>query len=179
MIVLGPAGVASWPQTATIASTKAVDHDLCINHTSLGRWPSTIFFGDPNTLVEGNQWVFANIGGRWYGGAADWYRPGQACKDVTAATIAADAFYDPRMEPLRSWRPRPGETFGVMSTTPARAWPDMRTIDQRTNVVLHQVERELVGYDGYTGYDGGTASYGAHPVVPRTCRHRIPVPAYR
>jgi hypothetical protein len=107
--------------------------ELCIWHDQLGTWPSVIFFNDPNTLVEGNQWVFANIGGRWYGGAADWYRPGQACKGLDAASIGRDAF---DQDPLRSWVPQPGELFGVMSTTPARAWPDMRTLDQRTNIVL-------------------------------------------
>ena len=135
-IVLGPTNVGSWPQTSTVTGTKAMDHYLCIYHTQLGQWPSTLFFDDPNTLLEGNQWVIANIGGRWYGGAADWYRPGQACKDVTQDSIARDAFYNPSMEPLRSWVPAVGEQFGVFSTTPARMWPNMRTLDQRTNVVL-------------------------------------------
>ncbi len=134
-IVLGP-NIASWPQTSTVTATQATDHNLCIWHTALGQWPTTIFFDDPTTLLEGNQWVFANINGQWYGGAADWYRPGQACKDVTANTIGRDAFYNPSQEPLHSWVPRPGEVFGVMSSTPARAWPAMRTLDQRTNVVL-------------------------------------------
>jgi hypothetical protein len=134
--VLGPNDVWAWPQTSTVTGTKQVPHELCIWHTKLGQWPSVIFFNDPNTLVEGNQWVVANIGGRWYGGAADWYRPGQACKDVTADTIAADAFYYPEQEPLRSWRPAVGEVFGLFSTTPARAWPAMRTVDQRSNIVL-------------------------------------------
>ena len=134
--MLGPSNVADWPQTSTVTGTRAIPHELCIWHTRLGNWPNTIFFDDPNTRVEGNQWVFANIGGRWYGGAADWYRPGQACKDVTADSIARDAFYSPSMEPLRSWVPRQGEVFGVMSTTPARAWPQMRTLDERSNIVL-------------------------------------------
>jgi hypothetical protein len=134
-IMLGP-NVATWPQTSTVTSTTAVDHQLCIYHTKLGQWPSTIFFDDPSTLVEGNQWIFANINGQWYGGAGDWYRPGQACKDVTPQSIAHDAFYSDNMEPLRSWVPQPGEVFGLMSSTPARAWPAMRTLDERTNVVL-------------------------------------------
>jgi hypothetical protein len=134
-IVLGP-NVNTWPQTSTVTATQQTDHNLCIWHTALGQWPYTLFFDDPSTTVEGNQWVFANIGGRWYGGAADWYRPGQACKDVTAQTIGRDAFYNPSQEPLHSWVPRPGEVFGLMDSTPARAWPAMRTLDQRTNVVL-------------------------------------------
>lgn len=135
-IVRGPTDVGNWAQTSRVTGTQAVDHSLCIWHTKLGQWPSTIFFDDPSTLVEGNQWVFANINGRWYGGAADWYRPGQACKDVTPQTIAHDAFYTDGEEPLRSWEPRPGEIFGLMSSTPARAWPTMRTVDERSNVVL-------------------------------------------
>jgi hypothetical protein len=53
---------------------------------------------------------------------------------VTAQSIGADAFYG--REPLGSWVPRPGEVFGVMASTPARAWPSMRTVDERSNVVL-------------------------------------------
>ena len=38
--------------------------------------------------------------------------------------------------PIYSWIPQSGETFAVMSTTPARAWPQFRTYDERTNVQL-------------------------------------------
>ena len=132
-ILKGPSGIVNWSVASTITRTSQGNGELCIWHSQIGRWPSTIFFGDPGTLVEGNQWVFANIGGRWYAGAADWYRPGQACKAVDAQSIGRDAF---DQEPLHSWVPRPGEVFGVMSTTPARVWPDMRTLDVRTNIVL-------------------------------------------
>lgn len=132
-VQLGPQAIASWAVTSTVTGTSTTGGSLCINHTKLGRWPSTVFFDDPNTLVEGNQWVFAFIGGKWYGGAADWYRPGQGCKGVVASGIGADAF---GMEPLHSWVPKQGETFGLMSSTPARAWPAMRTLDERSNVVL-------------------------------------------
>lgn len=134
-IVLGPVNIASWPQTATMTSVTAMPDNLCTFHTKLGLWPTTLFF-DTDALIEGNQWVFANIGGHWYGGAGEWMRPGQACKDVTAQSIAGDAFYSDNMEPLRSWVPKPGEQFAVMASTPARAWPSMRTVDERTNVVL-------------------------------------------
>lgn len=135
-VVLGAAAIADWPITSTVTGTVAVDHDLCIYHTKLGQWPSGIFFGDPYTLLEGNQWVGALIGGRWYIGAADWYRPGQACKDVTADTIGHDAFYNPAWEPLRSWVPRRGEQFVMFASTPARMWPNMKTLDERSNVVF-------------------------------------------
>ena len=127
----GP-NISSWPETSKITSASHADGQLCIIHTMLGVWPSTDFFGDPSVRLEGNQWVFANINGIWYGGAADWYRPGQGCKNVDE-DIARDSF---SQNPLASWRPHPGEVFGVMSTTPARFWPDMKTLDQRTDLVL-------------------------------------------
>ena len=133
--VLGP-NIGSWAQTATITNAYEDGSNLCVYHTKLGVWPTTAFFGDTSTQVEGNQWVFMQKNGQWYGGAADWYRLGQACKGVDANSVGHDAFYQPNQEPLHSWVPQHGEVFGVASTTPARAWPDMKTLDQRTNVVL-------------------------------------------
>jgi len=131
---MGPKNIGQWEHTATITEAYWVPDQLCIFHTRLGIWPGVPFFGDRATLVEGNQWVFAKINEQWYGGAADWYRPSQACKGVGANSIGRDAFYLPSQEPLHSWVPRSGETVGVMSTTPARMWPDMRTYDERTDV---------------------------------------------
>lgn len=126
----GP-NVANWPQTSTITNAYHSGGNLCIIHTKLGQWPATAFFETPGAL-EGNQWVLANIGGTWYAGAADWYRPGQGCKGVNN-NIGVDSF---DKQPLHGWHPQPGETIGVMSTTPARLYPAMKTIDQRTNVVF-------------------------------------------
>lgn len=133
-IVLGPSNIAAWPQTSTMTGVKTTD-GLCTYHTKLGQWPTVGFF-DTGAPIEGNQWVFANINGRWYGGAGEWQRPGQACKAVTADDIGSGTFYADSWEPLRSWVPRPGELFAVMVSTPARAWPSMRTVDERSNVVL-------------------------------------------
>ncbi len=133
VIVLGPQNFASWAQTSTITSITEGGGTLCIYHTMLGRWPTVAFFGDPNTLIEGNQWYFALINRTWYGGAGEWVRPGQACKGFGGGP---EEFYDPSQEPLHSWNPRPGDLVGIASSTPARAWPDMRTTDERTNIQL-------------------------------------------
>ncbi|MEO8483937.1 MAG: hypothetical protein ABI634_17130 [Acidobacteriota bacterium] len=133
-IVLGPKNIGAWPQTSTMTGVTTTD-GLCTFHTKLGRWPTVEFF-DTGAPIEGNQWVFANINGRWYGGAGEWQRPGQACKAVTAEDVGSGTFYADNWEPLRSWVPRPGELFAMMVSTPARAWPSMRTVDERSNVVL-------------------------------------------
>jgi hypothetical protein len=85
--------------------------------------------------VQGNQWMFAFINGRWYGGAARWFRPGQACKGINNDPFAG-TFYMDGSEPLRSYVPQPGDTIGLMATTPNRFYPSMFTRAERTNVVL-------------------------------------------
>jgi len=135
VIEIGPGDIANWEETGVVTDAYYVPGSLCIYHTRLGVWPPTLFASD-GTTIEGNQWVFANIGDKWYGGAADWYRPGQACKGIDEFSIGRDAFYLKPTSPIYSWIPQSGETFAVMSTTPARAWPQFRTYDERTNVQL-------------------------------------------
>ncbi len=135
-IVLGPSNIGDWLATGTVTSTVARPGEICIEHTKLAAWPGTVFFDDPGTLVQGNQWMFAFIDGRWYGGGGRWYRPGQACKDTNADDGFTGTFYMEGTEPLRSYVPRPGDLIGLMSTTPARFYPSMRTVDERTNVVV-------------------------------------------
>jgi hypothetical protein len=136
--VKGPNLSTTFERTATITEAYQLPRpqdQLCIYHTRLGLWPGTGFFGDPNVLVEGNQWAFRLYNGVWYGGAAHWYRPAQACKAVNS-TAWKDLFYGGNEEPLHSWVTQPGEVFGVLASTPARQWPDMRTYDEMTNVAL-------------------------------------------
>lgn len=135
IIVKGAPGVATWPMTATLDEVTIASEELCTYHSKAGQWPTVPFFDDPENPIEGNQWYFANIGGTWYGGAGEWLRPGQQCKIVNTDALGPDEFYGGE-EPLYSWIPEPGELIGVMVSTPARAWPAMATLDERSNVVL-------------------------------------------
>lgn len=134
-IVLGSGDVANWPVAAQVTSASANASEICIDHPALLSWPGTVFFDDPAVLVQGNQWMFAFINGRWYGGSGRWYRPGQPCKGINNDPFSG-TFYMETTEPLRSYVPRVGDTIGLMSTTPNRFWPSMSTLNRRTNVVL-------------------------------------------
>lgn len=102
--------------------------DLCIFHTQAGKWPVYL---DGGVQGEGNPWVFANIGGQWYGATFEWLRPGQQCKPViTRENIGPHT----KQPPLSSWVPQPGELVGFMMSTPARS--ALRTSNERSNVVL-------------------------------------------
>ena len=122
-------------QTARVTSASADPGEVCVDHTHMGSWPGTTFFDEPGVLVQGNQWMFAFIDGRWYGGSGRWFRPGQACKGISNDPFTG-TFYMPGNTPLNSYQPRVGDLIGLMSSTPNRFYPSMATIDQRSNVVL-------------------------------------------
>lgn len=126
----------NWPETNRVIE---VDQDgatglMCINHTKRGIWPTTPFFGDPDTPVESNQWYFARINGKWYGGAGEYQRPSQICKagQFTEA-IGPDGTW---AGPMDTWAPKLGELVGYMVSTPARSYPANQTLNERSNVVL-------------------------------------------
>jgi hypothetical protein len=128
--------VSNWKLTDHIIS---VDQDgnsgnMCINHTKAGLWPTSDFLGDPSVQVEANQWYFAYINGQWYGGAGEWLKPGQICKSgQMSESIGPDGTWD---GPMDTWRPQAGELVGYMITTPARSYPDMHTLDERSDIVV-------------------------------------------
>jgi hypothetical protein len=122
--------ITNWAVTSTLTNVSVGNGQICTGHTMAGRWPPQIWFDQAGVYVEGNQWIFANINGKWYGGAGEWLRPGQTCKPVDKP--GPDVFYD--APPLRDWTPRSGELVGVAVSTPARAgqWG----IAERSNIVL-------------------------------------------
>lgn len=133
VVYIAPApNISKWPETAKITGAAHSGDQLCIDWDG-PNWPSTAFFGDPSTQVVANQFMFANIGGVWYGGAGHWLRPGQVCKGEVDEDFFVDAWRTP---PFNSLVLHPGDVFGVMITTPTRAYPDMKTVDERSDVVL-------------------------------------------
>jgi hypothetical protein len=121
--------VANWAVTSTVTGVE-IGHDyVCVNHTKAGGFPTSIF-GDIS--VEGNVWIFAQFGGRWYGATWDWLRVGQTCKSITAHEFGADQI---RISPMdSSWVPRKGDKIGFMMSTRARDGAGAG--QERTNVVV-------------------------------------------
>ena len=125
---------SGWRVTSTMTGGGWSNGELCTPHTMAGRWPTAPFFGDWSNPVEGNQCVFAKIGGKWYGGSGEWLRPGQVCKGVPRE-MGPDTFYN-ASGPLSSWIPQSGEWYGLMVSTPSRV--GVWTTTERSNVVLVQ-----------------------------------------
>lgn len=128
--------ISAWPVTNQIldVSQDGADGHMCINHAKRGLLPTAPFEDDPLVPVEATQWYFARINGQWYGGAGEWLRPGQICKDgQKSEDIGKDGTWG---GPMDTWIPKRGELVGYMISTPARAWPRWRTVDERSNVVV-------------------------------------------
>jgi hypothetical protein len=116
--------VSSWSRTSTITGVSIGDPPICIEHTKSGAWPVV-------DAIEGNPWVFARVGGKWYAATYEWLRPGQECKQISAGSIGPHT----KKPPLENWQPKSGETIGLMVSTPARSGPDGPK-HERSNVVL-------------------------------------------
>jgi hypothetical protein len=123
------ANITAWSVTSTVTTAGFNGSDLCIGHTQAGRWPQLPFF-DTGATIEGNQWFFANIGGKWVGGANEWLRPGQLCKHIDGH-VGKGGYTG---TPMENWTPAPGEIVGVAVSTPARG--GQRGSAERSNVVL-------------------------------------------
>ncbi len=122
--------ISRWPVTSTITNVRITPSEICVDHTGAGRFPTSTF---GTIQVEGNVWILAQFGGRWYAATYDWLRIGQTCKGMTARELGVDQI---RIAPMdASWPgPRSGETVGFMVS--ARARDEVRAGEERTNVVL-------------------------------------------
>jgi hypothetical protein len=116
---------SSWPKTSTLNSISIGPNSVKFPHSKAGQWPT---FTVNSTLLEGNPWFFANIGGQWYGATWEWLRPGQ-----TSKSISPDA-YGPHIKrsPMSTWIPSPGEQVGFMVSTRAR--DGVSSGDERTAI---------------------------------------------
>jgi hypothetical protein len=135
---VGAPNPADWPVTATIGAVEqdgssATPGNMCISFATTVEWPNIPFFGDPDVPVWANQWYFANIGGKWYGGPGEYLRADRGfCKSGQHTNeIGPDGGW---ISPMREWAPKPGELVGFMMSTPARS--GMRSTDQRSNIVI-------------------------------------------
>jgi hypothetical protein len=136
VVAFGPANMINWPETARLTSVYFDPNDtevLCTEYDDPG-WPETLFFGGPDT-VYANQVMFVNREGTWYAGVAAWMRSWpQFCK----RDYDQEFFHDSlgHQWPFTETVLHSGDILGVMMTTPSRAWPDMSTRDERSNIVL-------------------------------------------
>lgn len=117
--------ISNWRVSDTVTKVTVGGGAICIHHTGLGKWPAA-------SNVVGNPWVFAKIGGQWYGATWEWLRPGVACKSPDGGWVGLGL--QTKTGPLNKWTPRSGEEVGFAVSSPARG-TDMGLPHRRTNIV--------------------------------------------
>ena len=126
--------VSNWAVTSTVTGVTfpGSSSGMCIFHTKAGRWP---VYNDNGNLGEGNPWVFAKIGGQWYGATFEWLRPGQECKTGVTRAGSASIGAHTKSPPMTTWVPQSGELVGFAMSTRARD-NQRSTSNERSNIVL-------------------------------------------
>lgn len=122
--------VSSWAQTSTITGVSIGGGLICVYHTKAGQWPLSSLGNEDPIDVEGNVWIFAYLGGKWYAATYDWLRPGQECKNVTGEELGVDQIRIPPLD--ENWEPHSGDLVAFMVSTRAR--DHVRAGEERTNV---------------------------------------------
>lgn len=133
---LSPAttNISDWPVTSVVNGISVNPPTICIDHTMAGRWPLVSIDSNPPN-IEGNILIVVNIGGQWYGGGFDWMGEGRICKSVDPDEYGRDQIRVPPLD--ASWHgPRSGEEVGLLISTPSSNRVPVRSVNQRTNIVL-------------------------------------------
>ena len=111
--------ISSWEVVSRITRIDISGHRICVYHTGAGGLGRSRL-GAPGEQIdiEGNIWVFAQFGGRWYGATWDWLRPGQQCKAESTSSLGPEQI---RIAPMdRTWRPRTGDRLCFAMSSRAR-----------------------------------------------------------
>jgi hypothetical protein len=136
VVIERDADIRQWPVTSRmIDAHHAPDGNLTTDHSLRGKWPAILWAFSDTTKIEGNQWVFVQLDGVWYGTAAEWLRPNQAVKNYTGT------YWEDGAGRALDWRPRRGEQVGVCVSTPARHH-HRHVTPERSNVVLVTWQRD-------------------------------------
>jgi hypothetical protein len=123
--------IADWPITSSLSRVD-LSNGICFPHTKAGQWPQSAL-GEPGQeiQIEGNPWVFAQIGGRWYGATWDWLRPGQTCKGERVEDLGAHQIRIPPMD--GNWIPNQATPLCWAVSTRAR--DGVLAGQERSNIV--------------------------------------------
>lgn len=119
--------VSGWPVTSRLASVKVSGNLITLDYDAADRWP-----GQGDGRINANPWIFVKRDGQWYAATWEWMRQGQRTKSVSAVSGSHI-----KRDPLRDFRPRPGETYGFMVSGLARDMAHYRNVQERTNIVMY------------------------------------------
>lgn len=133
-----PKDVANWAITTTITGMDFRGDGVRVDFSKKdgpGRWPDVVPPGWDGPL-QYTLWMVVYIDGRWYtsGGAEYWY--GLDRQGGSPNEFAYNWYYSPAVwGPLANHQPANGERVGFFVTAGDARAKDVRTVNERSNVV--------------------------------------------
>jgi hypothetical protein len=134
-----PADVGNWPATARLTALDFQSSGVAVSFTKkdgAGRWPDVVPPGWSGAL-QYTLWMVVNVDGHWYtsGGVEYWYGLGRS--GGPPSQFASNWYYSPAVwGPLAGHQPAPGEMVGFFVTAGDARVKDVRSVTERSNVVL-------------------------------------------
>lgn len=116
--------VSAWPVTTTLRASVSGGM-VHLGYGKLHVWPE-------NKGVCATAWAIVNIDGKWYAGTFENLRPGQIDKGAYVLDGSHGDYF--KVEPLSSWRPQPGEVFGLMVSGLCRG--PYTNVQERSNICM-------------------------------------------
>jgi hypothetical protein len=128
--------VSGWKVTANLTSVTVTDGfpapTICFARDYPSTWPK-----DPNAgITDGEMWVIAQIGGKWYGSVWEGVLVGGSQCSTTEAQPGQAPFVQAGSTPVDTWVPKSGEKVGFMISTIARGAAPSPTPNERTQIKL-------------------------------------------
>ena len=121
------ANISEWPRTATL-NAHIAGGVLYLDNDKANTWPRGLE-ARGGGAINGNAWIFVQLDGVWYAATWEWLRTGQHSKQVSWVKGTDGHIH---RAPLSTWKPKSGETYGFMVSTPDRS--AVRTVNERSGI---------------------------------------------
>jgi len=116
--------VSKWPVTGKLRSVAVSGNKITLDYDKARVWP-----GVGEKSINANPWIFVKHDGKWYAATWEWLRFGQRTKALYAVSGSHI-----KCDPLRDFKPRPGELYGFMVSGLARDMAHFTNVQERTNI---------------------------------------------
>ena len=156
--------VSGWEETGTLSSVTVRGEEYCLDYDKTNTWPAVAPFPEWDAVIVGNPWIFAYRGGAWHGATTEWFGEGRTCKGTDTLNPSSNSIGF-----LKNFIPVPGEKYGFMVSAVARQTSSVRSVSERTNVLMKTWDGPAgicTSAAPPSGVGGGGAGISVSPSAP-------------
>jgi hypothetical protein len=150
-VVGGSPDVRSWPVTATIRGVELTPGELRFT-ADVPAWPHVTPPGWDGG-IQSTLWIVVKRGGQWRStGSIEFYETRKGTGSPLSSGLADWWYYAPEIG-----QPQPGETVGLFIAAGDQRRKDVRSVEERSNIVTFTVPPNDTGvfsFDAPAGHSG-------------------------